>query len=72
MKAFAIQSKIKRAINFAILPKPMKEIKAFIGIWYIRGLPNWTFHDIATFFYSKYGHKIFNAIMSTKGFHFLC
>ena len=49
-----------------------REIRAFIGLWYIRGLLNWTFHDIATAYSREYGHKIFNATMSMKRFRFLC
>ena len=49
-----------------------REIKAFIELWYIRGLLNWTFHNKTTCFSPKYGHKIFNATVSIKHFHFLC
>ena len=49
-----------------------REMKAFIGLWYICGLLNWTFHDITTAYSSVYGHKIFNATMSIKRFRFLC
>lgn len=49
-----------------------REIKAFIRLWYIRGLLNWTFHDITTAYSSVYCHKIFSATMSIKRFRFLC
>lgn len=49
-----------------------REMKAFIGLWYIRGLLNWTFHDITTVYSREYGNKIFNATMSIKRFRFLC
>ena len=49
-----------------------REMKAFIGLWYIRGLLNWNNNDI-TFTYSQiYGNKIFSATMSIKRFCFLC
>ena len=49
-----------------------REMKAFIGLWYIRGLLNWNNNGI-TFAYSQiYGNKIFNATMSIKRFQFLC
>ena len=49
-----------------------REMKAFIGLWYIRGLLNWNNNDI-TFAYSQiYGNKIFYATMSIKHFRFLC
>ena len=45
-----------------------REMKAFIGLWYIRGLLNWNNNDI-TFAYSQiYGNKIFSATMSIKRF----
>ena len=47
-------------------------MKAFIGLWYIRGLLNWNNNDI-TFAYSQiYGNKIFNTTMSVKYFRLLC
>ena len=49
-----------------------REIGAFLGLWYIRGPLNWTFHDITTAYSRQYGHKIFNATMSIKRFRFLC
>ena len=57
---------------FHLIETNEREIKAFIGHWYIGGLPNWTFHDIATWFSPKCGHKIFNATMPIKPFCFLC
>ena len=46
-------------------------MKAFIGLWYIRGLLNWNNNDI-TFAYSQiYGNKIFSAPMSIKHFLFI-
>ena len=48
------------------------ETKAFIGLWYIRGLLNWNNNGI-TFAYSQInGNKIFIATMSIKRFRFLC
>ena len=49
-----------------------REMKAFIGLWYIHGLLNWNNSDI-TFAYSQiYGNKILNATISIKRFWFLC
>ena len=49
-----------------------REMKAFIGLWYIRGLLNWNNNDI-TFAYSQiYGNKIFSATISIKNFRFIC
>ena len=45
-----------------------REMKAFIGLWYIHGLLNWNNSDI-TFAYSQiYGNKILNATISIKRF----
>ena len=49
-----------------------QEIRAFVGLWYIRELLNWTFHDITTAYSREYGYKIFNATMSIKRSRFLC
>ena len=47
MKAPAIQSKESDKLCYLYLIETnKKEIKAFIELWYIQGLLNWTFHDI--------------------------
>ena len=49
-----------------------REMKAFIGLWYIRRLLNWNNNGIAFAYSQIYGNKIFNATMSIKRFRFLC
>ena len=48
-----------------------REIKAFIGLWYLRGTLNWTFHQVRTAFSSIYGNKLFLATMYVSRFVFL-
>ena len=55
MQAFAIQSKIKSDKLCHLIETNERDIKAFIGIWYIQGLLNWTFHDLTICFSPKYG-----------------
>ena len=48
-----------------------REVKAFIGLWYLRGTLNWKFHQVRTVFSSIYGNKLFFAAMYVSRFVFL-
>ena len=48
-----------------------REIKAFIGLWYLRETLNWTFHQVRTAFSSIYSNKLFFATMYVSRFVFL-
>ena len=45
-----------------------REMKTFIGLWYMYGLLNWNNNDITVAYSQIYGKKIFNATMSIKRF----
>ena len=49
-----------------------REMRAFLGLWYIRGALNWATHQVRSIYSATHGNKIFNATMSSNRFTFLC
>ena len=72
-KAASLNESIKRSNKTRHLyDTSEREMKASIGLWYLRGALNWTFYQVRTVFSSVEGNKLFSAKMSVSRFVFLC